>query len=64
MSDIEIAVEVKRETTAAYLVNDGRVDVWIPKSQISDYTEERGLFGPKITSIFVPEWLAKDKGLI
>jgi hypothetical protein len=61
---IEVACEVKRETSSALLINDGTKDVWIPKSQISDQCEENGLFGSKVVSIFVPEWLALDKGLI
>lgn len=59
-SDIEIACEVVGETVRAYLINDGTKQVWIPKSQITDECEEHG----KITSIFISEWLAKEKGLI
>lgn len=58
--DIEITVEVRRETDNAYLVYDGKAETWVPKSQVSDYCEEKG----RITSIFIPEWLALDKGLI
>jgi hypothetical protein len=58
--DIEVAVEVRRETDRALLVYDGKVEVWIPKSQISDQSETNG----KIESIFIPEWLATDKGLL
>lgn len=57
--DIEIDVEIHAETDLAYLVYDGKVEVWIPKSQITDYSEERGV----ITSIFISEWLATQKGL-
>lgn len=63
MSDgdlIEIAVDVVAETQKAMLVNDGKQDVWIPRSQIKDYCEEKG----KVTSIFITEWLATEKGLI
>jgi hypothetical protein len=31
--------------------------VWIPKSKISDEAVDR-------TSIFIPEWLAIEKGLV
>lgn len=59
-TDVEISVEVKIETPRALLVFDGQKDVWIPKSQIKDQCEENG----KITSIFISEWLATEKGLI
>jgi hypothetical protein len=62
--DVEIAVEVLAETDRALLVFDGVIQVWIPKSQIKDQCEEQGLFGSKITSIFISEWLAGEKGLI
>lgn len=62
--DIEIAVEVRVETAKALLIFDGKTEVWIPKSQIRDQCEERDLMGTKITSIFVSEWLAGEKGLI
>ena len=60
MSDVEIAVEIHAKTDKAYLIYDGNKEVWIPKSQVNDYCEENG----EITSIFVSEWLALDKGLI
>lgn len=63
MSDgdlVEIDVEVIAETGKAMLVNDGEKQVWIPISQIKDQCEENG----KITSIFITEWLATEKGLI
>lgn len=57
---IEIAVEVVAQTDKAWLVSDGTQQVWIPRSQIDDYCEEKG----KVTSIFITEWLATQKGLI
>lgn len=62
--EIEIACEVRRETAMALLIFDGVREVWIAKSQITDQCEENGLFGTKITSIFIPEWLATEKGLV
>jgi hypothetical protein len=62
--DIEIAVEVRAETDKALKVFDGVREVWIPKSQIRDQCEESDAFGTKITSIFISEWLAGEKGLI
>jgi hypothetical protein len=59
--DIEIAVEVRRETDKALLVFDGKVETWVPKSKISDQSESND---GTIETIFIPEWLALDKGLI
>lgn len=61
---IEIACEVRRQTDKAWLVYDGAREVWIAKSQITDHVEERGLISMKVTSIFIPVWLATEKGLI
>lgn len=59
--EVEISGEVRRETTKAYLWWDGKVEAWVPKSQISDLTEERD---GSISSIFIPEWLALEKGFL
>ena len=62
---IEIACEVRRQTDKAWLIFDGSREAWIPTSQISDHaTDQGGLFGEKVTSIFVPVWLATEKGLV
>lgn len=58
--DIEITCDVLRETDKAYLVHNGEIEAWIPKSQVSDESESLG----EITSIFIPEWLAEKSGLI
>lgn len=60
MSDIEIAVEVRARTPGALMLSDGNVTEWVPRSQISDYTGEED--SPE--SVFIPEWLALDKGFI
>lgn len=60
MADIEIACEVRRETPLAKLIFDGTREVWIPKSKIRDECEDKG----KVISIFIPEWLATEKGLV
>lgn len=56
---VEIDVEVRAETERAYLVFDGSTEAWVPKSQIVDSCEENGV----VTSIFISEWLATQKGL-
>lgn len=58
--DIEIAVDVRGETDKALKVFDGKTECWIPRSKISDECEDKG----RIVSIFIPEWLALEKGLI
>jgi hypothetical protein len=52
---IEIAAELRHTTSLAFLVFDGDQQVWLPKSQVEDNGD--GTFT-------MPEWLARDKGLI
>jgi S1 domain len=56
----DIAVQVKHETAKAYLVNDGAKDVWLPKSQVELDDSQ----GDEAAIVTMPEWLARDKGLI
>lgn len=56
---VEIACTVKRETDKAVLINDGTRDAWIPKALIDLHPE----MGDVVTAV-MPEWVAKDKGLI
>jgi hypothetical protein len=52
---IEIAAELRHATSLAFLIFDGDQQVWLPKSQVEDNGD--GTFT-------MPEWLARDKGLI
>ena len=62
---IEIACEVRLVTDAAIKIYDGAREAWIPKSQVSDWTDgPDDAPGVGTTSIFIPEWLAIDKGLV
>ncbi len=63
MSTIEISCEIKAITPKAYLVYDGKVEAWVPCSMIEDDCRDAELPG-SITSIFIPEWLALEKGFI
>jgi hypothetical protein len=54
----KVAVELRRETTGAWLVFDGTREVWIPKSQGELEVKGRGW------ELTVPEWLAKKAGLL
>jgi len=60
-SNVELDVEVITETESAMLVIiDGDEETWIPKSMIKETDERKGV----ITSIFIPEWWALEKGFI
>jgi len=66
VEQVEIDCTIKHEThegeedMGAYLVDNGNLEVWVPKKMVTDYCEEHGA----ITSIFIPVWLAEDKGLV
>ena len=59
---IDVTVTFKHITDRAVLVNDGDKDVWLPLSQI-DYSFLDPEPGDTL-ELLVPEWLAKEKGLI
>lgn len=52
---VEIKCTVARSTDKAVLITDGTRNAWIPRSQISDESDD---------SIFIPLWLATEKGLV
>ena len=57
---VEVLAEIRRETDLAWLVDDGVVQVWLPKSQVDlEDFDENGQ-----TLFRVPEWLAEAKELI
>jgi len=59
---VEVAVTFKYINDRAVLVNDGDKDVWLPLSQVEyDFWDTEPGEAIEIT---VPEWIAKDKGLI
>lgn len=47
--------EIERETDGAYLFKIGDEKTWLPKSQIRVYEKSR--------RIYLPQWLAYEKGL-
>lgn len=59
---VEVTGTVKYQTDHAILLDDGDREVWLPKSQIEDPEEFEN--GEHYDAILVPQWLAKDKGLI
>ncbi len=52
----DIAGEVQGETEKAYRFYDGSITVWLPKSQCE--------WDDRDKIMTMPEWLAKEKGLI
>ncbi len=68
MSDprlIDLALELRHETPAAYLVHDGDRQVWLPKSMV-EKEEICSSAHPRQTmfTFTMPEWLATEKELI
>lgn len=59
----EIACQVRVITDRAILVHDGTREAWIPRSQIEDPDPDDLEIGQHIT-LLIPEWIAKEKGLI
>lgn len=59
---IQLELRIIALTPAAYLVNDGDVEAWIPISQIE--VEEGDIEIGSNYWIDVPEWLALEKGFI
>ena len=56
---VDVACVLKHETKAAWLINDGDRDVWLPKSQC-----EVEVMDDKSCIVTLPEWLALEKELI
>lgn len=56
LSDLtDIAAVLVRETERAFLISDGVTEAWVPKAEVEH--DGAGIFT-------MPEWLAKDRGLI
>lgn len=53
---VDVEGEIKRETEKAYLIDNGSVEEWVPKSQC-EWNQDEGTFT-------MPEYIAKEKGLI
>ena len=60
--NVEIFGTVKVVTDEAVLLNEGDKDVWLPLSQIE--TEKQDFMVGDDILVFVPFWLAEEKGLI
>lgn len=55
----EITCELVAETPMAILVDDGDVEVWLPKSQISWELKHGGK-----VEVTAPQWLLEREGLV
>jgi hypothetical protein len=53
---VDIAGQIWDERPLAYRFHDGDLTVWLPKSQCE--------WDPDDKTMTMPEWLAKEKGLI
>lgn len=56
---VSLDLEVLAETDLALRVTDGDIEVWLPKSELEDWPDVG-----ETEAIEVPEWLAKDRGLV
>lgn len=61
--EVEIECEIRAVTEKAVQIYDGKNTVWLPKSQITDWSGSENL-DSNVESIFVPLWLATERGLI
>ena len=59
--EVEIEGEVIASTDNAILFQSELEQDWVPKSQVKDYCGESV---EKAESIFLPEWMALEKGFI
>jgi len=57
---VALLLDVCDETDEAYLVSDGDIQTWIPKSQVEVLNE----IGENCIEVEMPERLAKEKGFI
>ena len=55
----DISVELIHETTKAWLISDGKAEVWIPKSQAELSRENDGTY-----TLTAPDWFLQSKDLI
>lgn len=56
---VDICVDQKYITAKAVLVSDGTTEAWLPLAQVEIKRNKDGTI-----AVTLPEWLAKDKGLI
>lgn len=62
-------LEFRKQTEQGILVSDGDEEFWIPKSQIeidgiSTWTDFETLKRGEKIDVYIPDWLAEQKGLL
>jgi hypothetical protein len=57
---VEFYAEIRRETEKAFCFFDGANEIWIPKSQVIRLDRLKG----GDCEVCIPEWLAKEKGIV
>jgi hypothetical protein len=58
-NQLTIECNIEHETERAVLINDGTQKIWLPKSVVEVDRAE----GDRAV-VYVPEWLANERGLI
>ena len=60
-NQIEFCATVENETEKSLLVSDGKEKIWLPKSQIA---KQRPIGRNGDYEFVIPQWLAKERGII
>jgi hypothetical protein len=60
---VELEVQVFAKTAQALRVATEKGQAWVPRSQITDWSPGQADL-EDATSIFIPQWLAEEKGLV
>jgi hypothetical protein len=59
---VEFCGEIRRDTEKAVLVYDGQNEIWLPRSMIKSM---RQIGNNRADHVFeIPEWLAREKGIV
>lgn len=61
---IELEVEVIGKSAMAINVRTAVGTAWVPRSVVDDYTSTSGELDMTTSSIFIPQWMAEQKGLV
>lgn len=56
-------LDVVTQTDRAFLVTDGSVEVWLPKSQTKTIASAVDARGVEVIELEIPDWLAEERGL-
>lgn len=62
----DFTAAVKRKTQKAFLLHDGAMEIWMPRSQmvVPGYDDLEELEVGDIVTVMIEEWLAEKKCLI